>query len=63
MTSDEKPLTENEADDRLKAALEALGTAPGATTAADTALTAARKALSLISFGLIAAGVKRQSDS
>ena len=60
---DERPLTDNEADDRLKAALDALGTAPGATTAADTALAAARKALSLLSLGLIAAGVKRQNGS
>lgn len=61
---DEKPLSETEADDRLKAAHAALGDAPGATVAADTALTAARKALTLISLGLIAAGVKRdQHDS
>ena len=46
-------------DDRLKAALDALGEAPGVTVAADTALAAARKALSLLSLGLIAAGVKR----
>ena len=58
--ADHRPLSENEADDRLKAALNALGEAPGVTVAADTALTAARRALSLISLGLIAAGVKRE---
>ena len=55
-----RPLSDNEADDRLKAALNALGEARGVTVAADTALTAARKALSLLSLGLIAAGVKRE---
>ena len=58
--ADNRPLSDNEADDRLKAALNALGEARGVTVAADTALTAARKALSLLSLGLIAAGVKRE---
>ena len=58
--TDNRPLSENEADDRLKAALNALGEARGVTVIADTALTAARKALSLLSLGLIAAGVKRE---
>jgi hypothetical protein len=58
--ADNRPLSDNEADDRLKAALNALGQAPGVTAAADTALAAARKALSLLSLGLIAAGVKRE---
>ena len=58
--TDNRPLSENEADDRLKAALNALGEARGVTVVADTALTAARKALSLLSLGLIAAGVKRE---
>src|SRR5947207_2606014 len=57
---DNRPLSDNEADDRLKAALNVLGEAPGVTVAADTALAAARKALSLLSLGLIAAGVKRE---
>ena len=57
---DNRPLSDNEVDDRLKAALNALGEAPGVTVAADTALAAARKALSLLSLGLIAAGVKRE---
>src|ERR1700748_1943619 len=58
-----RPLSDNEADDRLKAALKALGEAPGVTVAADTALAAARKALSLLSLGLIAAGVKRELEA
>jgi hypothetical protein len=58
--ADNRPLSDNEADDRLKAALNALGEARGVTVAADTALAAARKALSLLSLGLIAAGVKRE---
>jgi len=58
--ADNRPLSENEADDRLKAALNALGEAPGITVAAETALAAARRALWLISLGLISAGVKRE---
>jgi hypothetical protein len=61
--TDNKPLSDNEADDRLKAALNALGEAPGVTVAADTALAAARKALSLLSLGLIAAGVQRELEA
>jgi hypothetical protein len=57
-----KPLSDNEADDALKAARAALGDAPGETTAADTALRAARKMLSLLSLGLIAAGVRRPPE-
>lgn len=59
---DSKPLSDNEADDRLKDALGALGEAPGATIRADTALTAARKMLALLSLGLIAAGVKAEEE-
>jgi hypothetical protein len=58
--ADNRPLSDNEADDRLKAALNALGEAPGVTVAGDTALAAARRALSLLSLGLIAAGVKSE---
>jgi hypothetical protein len=36
--ADEKPLSDNDSDDRLKAALEVLGTAPGRTVAADTSI-------------------------
>ncbi|MHC2334487.1 hypothetical protein [Bradyrhizobium sp. USDA 4454] len=57
---DNQPLSDNAVDDRLKAALEVLGSAPGATTAGDTAISAARKALALLSLGLIGAGVKRE---
>ncbi len=56
--SDDKPLSDNEAHDLLHKAAEVLGQAPGATVQADTALAAARKALSLLSLGLIAAGEK-----
>jgi hypothetical protein len=59
---DTKPLSDNEVDDRLKAALAELGEAPGATVRADTALEAARKMLSLISMGLITAGVKAEQE-
>jgi hypothetical protein len=60
--ADDKPISENEAGDRLWAAEKALGLAPGATVAADTALTAARKALALLKLGLIAAGVRGERD-
>jgi hypothetical protein len=53
-----KPLSETEADDRLKAARDVLGEERGETTAADTALRTARSALELISLGLIKAGLK-----
>src|SRR5262245_45758250 len=59
--TDSKPLTDNQADDRLKAALAILGQAPGVTVAADTALNAARRALALLSLGLISAGVSREA--
>jgi hypothetical protein len=59
---DRKPLSDNQADDRLKAALAALGEAPGATIRANTALIAARKALALLSMGLITASVRAEQD-
>lgn len=62
MATDDKPLSDNEAGDRLHAAEQALGTAPGATVSANTALTAARKALALLKLGLIAAGVRGKGD-
>lgn len=58
-----KPLSDNEADDRLKAALAALGTAPGATTSADAVLKSARKALTMLSLGLIAANERQNSEA
>ena len=57
-----KPLSDNQAHDRLSAALEALGEEPGETTRADTALEAARKALSMIAFGLLWASEKNIDD-
>jgi hypothetical protein len=54
-----KPLSDNEIDDRLKAARALLGEEHGATVAGETALKAARKALELLSLGLIAAGLKQ----
>jgi hypothetical protein len=38
MTPDDQPLSDNAADDRFKAALATIGTAPGASTQADTEL-------------------------
>jgi hypothetical protein len=55
---DSKPLSDNVVDDRLKAALAVLGEAPGATVQGDTALSVARHALTIISLGLIKAGMK-----
>jgi hypothetical protein len=59
---DRKPLSDNQADDRLKAALAILGEAPGATVWANTALKAARQALRLLSMGLIMAGERAEQD-
>ena len=56
--SDDTPLTDTQAHDRLHAAREALGEASGETVQANTALEAARKALVLLQFGLIAASEK-----
>jgi hypothetical protein len=55
-------LSDNQVDDRLKAALDALGEAPGATIRGNTALAAARKTLVLLSMGLIAASLKAERD-
>jgi hypothetical protein len=49
-----RPLSDNEAHDRLTAAREALGNEPGQTAAGDTALEAARKALRLLAIALLA---------
>lgn len=48
-----KLLSDNEVGDRLHAAKEAIGDARGQTVRGDTALDAARKALSLLSLGLL----------
>jgi hypothetical protein len=60
--TDDKALSDNQVDDRLKAAHDALGDAPGATLRGDTALTAARKMLALLSLGLITASVRAERD-
>lgn len=57
--SDDTPLTDTQAHDRLHAAREALGEASGETVHANTALEAARKALVLLQFGLIAASERQ----
>jgi hypothetical protein len=57
-----KPLSDNEVDDRLKAARELLGKDDGETVAGNTALNAARRALELISLGLIKAGLKQRNE-
>jgi len=49
----EKPLNDEEVWNRLHAALEVLGAARGTTTAGDTALTAARRALVLLQMGVL----------
>jgi hypothetical protein len=58
--ADEK-LTDNEIDNRLKSAQLVLGDEPGQSIEGDTAISAARQALHLLSLGLIAATVKRGS--
>lgn len=54
-----KPLSDNEIDDRLKAARALLGEEHAAAVPGETAVAAARKALELLSLGLIAAGLKQ----
>jgi hypothetical protein len=61
--ADDKALSDNHADDRLKAALAALGTAPGRTVAANAALQTARRALSIISWSLVTSSVRREARS
>ncbi|GGE18165.1 hypothetical protein GCM10011390_41690 [Aureimonas endophytica] len=50
------PLDDTAAYDRLFAALRELGTSPGATVRADTALKAARRSLNILMFSLLKAG-------
>ena len=59
--ADDAPLTDEQAYDRIYAASQALGSAPGGTTRADTALKAARRALTILQFGLVAA-MENDSD-
>jgi hypothetical protein len=56
----DEPLSDNEADDLLKAARDALGDRPGASVAANTALATARRALTLLSLGLINSGINSE---
>jgi hypothetical protein len=56
----DRKLSDIEAHDRIIAAAEALGDAEGETQRADTALIAARRALALISYGLVAAMEKAE---
>lgn len=60
--ADDKPLSDNQAGDRLHAALEALGTAKGETVRADTALAAARRALRMLQLGLLVASEKGEDQ-
>lgn len=56
------PLSDNEIHGLLVAAGEALGREPGATVRGDTAIKAARRALVLLQFGLVAA-MEQNSDT
>ena len=51
-----QPLTDNQTHELLTKARQALGSAPGATVRADTALKAARRALSGLALALLLAG-------
>jgi hypothetical protein len=53
--ADENPISDTEAHERLVKAAEALGTAPGATSRADTVLSTARRALAMLQLGLVKA--------
>ena len=56
-------ISDNEIDNRLFAALEALGDAEGKTIRGTTTLNAARQALSLLKFGLIYAAAKNSDTN
>ena len=58
----ERLLSDNEAFERIHAAREALGSEGGATVHADTALSAARKALAMLSLALVAASDRANGD-
>ncbi|GJE00548.1 hypothetical protein [Methylobacterium isbiliense] len=55
MTDADRPLTDEDVHDRLHAALEALGDGRPETIRGYTAHTAARRALALLQFALVAA--------
>ncbi|WP_062233210.1 hypothetical protein [Aureimonas sp. N4] len=56
--ADKDPLEDMAAYDRLHAALDALGKAPGATIHGNTALEAARRSLRMLQLGLLVASDK-----
>jgi hypothetical protein len=58
----DKKLSDNQVHDRLVAAERALGSDEAATVRGDTAITAARRALNLLQFGLVEA-MERQTDT
>lgn len=58
---DDKPLSDTQVHDRLVAASYVLGSAPGATGRANTALEAARRALRLLQLGMVHA-MEAQTD-
>ncbi|MGU3496350.1 hypothetical protein ACLBXM_20100 [Xanthobacteraceae bacterium A53D] len=63
LMADITDLTDEQAHDRLVAAREALGDAAGTSTAANTALEAARKALVLLQLGLVGAMERRDRSA
>ena len=52
---DDLPLEDDQVHDRLVAAADALGRAPGRTRRGDTAINAARRAMRLLQFALVKA--------
>ena len=58
----QRPISDKEAHELLTAAREALGLAAGATVHGDAALTAARKALMLLTLGLVMASDRAAGD-
>lgn len=60
--SEKPPLSDDEAYERIHAALLALGRESGATVRGDTSLKAARKALTLLQLGLLSA-IESGSDA
>lgn len=57
-----KPLSDNQAHDLLTEARRALGNAPGGSVRADTALKAARQALSGLALALLVASEKGEDQ-
>lgn len=58
MTEPLPPMTDEEVHDRLVAAVEALGDRPAATVRGETALSAAKRALTLFQLALLMAAEK-----